>query len=213
LTGSNFSNSSDEEEPFPMVPHFYKPDVNNTASVPVTKEAVITAKHALQQHQLKVITGSDDEDFQRITVRRSHLMMDAFRLFSKSKTNLSKRLKVVFLGESSVDEGGPRREFFQLLLNEIFVNSGLFIGWPSNVIPVSNFDAVGANKYFIVGRIISTSLVQGGATPACFCQAIAKYLAYDQIRCDPCIDDITDEYVKNKLMKVILAIFYLNLDV
>ena len=70
----------------------------------------IKAKHALQEHQLKVLCGSDD-DVQWITIRRSNLLADAFRAFSKHKTNVSKRLKVMFVGEASVDEGGPRCEF------------------------------------------------------------------------------------------------------
>jgi hypothetical protein len=95
-----------------------------------TKDDVITVKHALMEHGSKVIKELD-EDVQRITVRRSNLLTDSFRIFSRSKTDLTKRLKVVFLGEASVDEGGPRREFFQLLLKEIFVDSGLLAVWPA----------------------------------------------------------------------------------
>ena len=43
---------------------------------------------------------------------------------------------MVFIGEPSFDEGGPRREFFQLALKDYFVKSGLFAGWPHNVLPV-----------------------------------------------------------------------------
>ena len=91
----------------------------------------IKAKHALQEHQLKFLCGSDEEDVQRITIRQSNLLADAFRAFSKRKTNVSKRLKVMFVGEASDDEGGPRCEFFELVLKEIFIKSGLFIGWPA----------------------------------------------------------------------------------
>ena len=79
----------------------------------------VVAKHVMQQHQLTVITSTDDEGFQRITVQRSHFFLDPFCAFSKSSFNVSKLLKVVFVGESSVDSGvdsgGPRQEFFQLL--------------------------------------------------------------------------------------------------
>lgn len=143
----------------------------------------IKAKHALQEHQLKVLCGSD-EDVQR----RSNLLADAFRAFSKRKTNVLKRLKVMFVGEASVDEGGPRCEFFELVLKEIFIKSGLFIGWPANVIPVCNTDAVAANKFFIIGRIIATCLVQGGQAPACFNKAVAEFLVYHEVRCEPRVD-------------------------
>ena len=69
--------------------------------------------------------GDDEEDVQRICVRRNSIVADTFRQFSKTTTDVSKRLKVVFIGESSIDEGGPRREYLQLALKEIFVKSGL----------------------------------------------------------------------------------------
>lgn len=160
------------------------------------------AKHVLQQHQCKVITGRDEEDHQRIHVRRSHLFSDATRAFSRTNFNVSKMLKVVFVGEPSVDEGGPRREFFQLLLKEAFTSSGLFVGWPQNVIPIHSVEAVAANKYYIVGKMISTCLVQGGQPPACFAAAVADYLIYDEIKSEPSLSDIPDHNVRRKLEKV-----------
>ena len=111
------------------------------------------------QHQQMVISGEDDEDFQCITIRRSHLFRMLFMHFHK---NVSKKLKVVFVGESSVDSGGPRRELFQLLMKEAFTKSGIFAGWPNNVVPSHNVEAVAINKYYIVGKMIATSLVQSG---------------------------------------------------
>ena len=134
------------------------------------------AKHVLLQHQYKVITGTDEEDRQRIHVRRSHLITDAIRAFSKSTFNASKMLKVVFVGEPSVDEGGPRREFFQLAMKDAFTTTGLFAGWPENVVPVHNVGAVVNNDYYVIGKIVATCLVQGGQPPACFCTAVADYL-------------------------------------
>lgn len=162
------------------------------------------------QHQLKVITGDDDEDVQRICVRRNSLVADTFRQFSKAKTNVSKRLKVVFIGEASVDEGGPHCEFFQLALKEIFVKSGLFAGWPHNVLPVPNIGAVVQNQFYVVGRLISTCLVQGGEAPVCFSRAAAEFLAYNEIRCNPCIFDIHDVIVQEKLLQVKFMHVYNN---
>ena len=80
------------------------------------------------QHQHTVLSSTDNEDYQRLAVRRSHLFLDAARHFSKSSFDVSKMLKVVFIGESSVDVGGLRREFFQRLMKEAFTESGLFAG-------------------------------------------------------------------------------------
>ena len=89
----------------------------------------------------------NEEDRQRIHVRRSNLISDTIRAFSRPTFNVSKLLKVVFVGEPSVDEGGPRREFFQLIIKELFSYSGLFIGWPQNVVPVHNVEALAKNEY------------------------------------------------------------------
>ena len=118
----------------------------------------IVAKHVLLQHQNKVITGQDEEDKQRIYVRKSNLITDAIRNFSKPNFDVSKPLKVYFVSEKSVvDDGGPRREFFQLAMKEAFSISGLFVGWPQNVVPVHNVEALADNKFFVIGKIIATS--------------------------------------------------------
>ena len=46
--------------------------------------------------------------------------------------------------------------------------SSLFIGWPVNVIPQHNVEAVANNTYFVVGKLIATSIVQGGQAPLFF---------------------------------------------
>ena len=60
----------------------------------------------------------DDNDFshQRITIRRSSLLKDSYRQFTRSGFFVNKPLRVIFIGEEAVDEGGPRREYFNLLL-------------------------------------------------------------------------------------------------
>ena len=97
---------------------------------------------------------------------------------------------------ASVDERGPRCEFFELVLKEIFVRTGFFIGWPANVIPVCNTDAVAANKFFIIG------LVQGGRAPACFNKAVAESFFTMKFDVNHMLI-ITDVKVRAAIMKVI----------
>ena len=58
-----------------------------------------------------MIGGDDEEDFQHVNVRRSHFLQDALRAFSKPQFNCSKMLKITFIGEASIDDGGPCHEF------------------------------------------------------------------------------------------------------
>lgn len=75
-------------------------------------------KHVILQHQPRAIL-SVDEDVQRIHIRRTDLFSDVLRQFARGSFDVSKMLQVRFVGEA-VDVGGPRREFFHLLLNEVF---------------------------------------------------------------------------------------------
>ena len=82
-------------------------------------------------HLLSPIT---DESFS-IEVRRTHIIIDALKEARKGKFDPAKVLKVIianqkkhcyddnnyqvrFVGESAVDSGGPKREFFRLLAED-----------------------------------------------------------------------------------------------
>eukprot|EP01108_Squamamoeba_japonica_P007794 TRINITY_DN6751_c0_g1_i1.p2 TRINITY_DN6751_c0_g1~~TRINITY_DN6751_c0_g1_i1.p2 ORF type:complete len:170 (+),score=126.78 TRINITY_DN6751_c0_g1_i1:2-511(+) len=56
-----------------------------------------------------------------IEVRREHIVEDSLRALGRATTaDLRKPLRVAFSGEDGVDEGGVRKEWFQLLVSEIF---------------------------------------------------------------------------------------------
>jgi len=51
-----------------------------------------------------------------IVVRRSRVLSSAFDAMKRPAFSCFKNLKVEFSGEGAVDDGGPRREFFQYML-------------------------------------------------------------------------------------------------
>ena len=161
----------------------------------------IVVKHILQQHQGRVLTSVDDEDVQLLHIRRPYLFSDALRQFSKSSFDVSKMLKVRFVEEEAVDTGGLRREFFHLLIRETF-RSSLFQGYPNYTVPVHNVEALASNKFFMIGKMLATCIVQGGEAPVCFSEAVADYLVYDEVRSPVCLDDITDKEIQGSLLKV-----------
>ena len=89
-----------------------------------------------------------DDDFQRVVVRRSHLISDAFSQFGLKSFNPSLLIKVYFVGEPGEDIGGPRREFFRLLLEQMFQLPDMFKGWPNNVTIKHNVEATATNRFF-----------------------------------------------------------------
>ena len=158
-------------------------------------------KHVIQQHQHRVIQPISNETYQRIHVRRTHVFDDARRQVLKPTFDVSKMLRLRFVGEAAVDEGGPRREFFHLLLQDTF-KSSLFAGYPNHVVPLHNVEAVSTETYFLVGKMIATSVIQGGEAPACFAKAVADYLVFERISSPMCLDDIPDYEVRTCLEKV-----------
>lgn len=65
-----------------------------------------------------------------IQLRRPNILEDALTQLSKgsNKNNLRKQLKITFVGEPGVDEGGVKKEFFNLLSQQLFdPNFGMFI--------------------------------------------------------------------------------------
>ena len=55
-----------------------------------------------------------------LSVRREHLLNDALSQLGAKGNSLKKPLKVKFVGEQGVDEGGVRKEFFHLLIEGLF---------------------------------------------------------------------------------------------
>jgi hypothetical protein len=93
------------------------------------------------------------------------------------------------VGESAVDDGGPRREYFKLL-NAIGSKSELFHGYPCHVVPWKN------------GKMIATAIVQGGQPPVYFAGAVADFLVLDSVKSPVDIEDTPDFLIRQSLEKV-----------
>lgn len=73
-----------------------------------------------------------------LDIRRNNILDDALTQLSSKPKSLRKPLRVKFIGEQGIDEGGVRKEFFHLLIEELFnPNYAMFL--PKNVICFSNF--------------------------------------------------------------------------
>ena len=83
----------------------------------------------IKQHRANFLY-EDDFNVHRITVRRGHILDDTV-VALRSNFDEKKHIRVCFLGEPAVDEGGPRREFYMLLMGAI-ANSSSFLDGPPN---------------------------------------------------------------------------------
>ena len=78
-------------------------------------------KQELQNALTSTMMGYVQNPFLVIKVRRDYLIEDALQQIQITPPQFFKKpLKIKFEGEEGVDEGGLRKEFFQLLLEQLF---------------------------------------------------------------------------------------------
>lgn len=58
--------------------------------------------------------------FLNMKVRRTHLVSDSLDELTRKRADLKKKLKVTFVGEAGLDMGGLTKEWFLLLIRQIF---------------------------------------------------------------------------------------------
>jgi hypothetical protein len=63
-----------------------------------------------------------------LSIRREHVIEDTLEQIKQKLTDLKKPLKVKFMNEEGVDQGGVTKEFCQLIVHELFrPEMGLFV--------------------------------------------------------------------------------------
>ena len=102
----------------------------------------------LEEHRSRVLL--EEDNYHRITVRRRHVFQDAITAF-RNGFQFNKHLAVTFLGEPAVDAGGPCREFFRLLIQEVF-GSSFFDGPEDARVPAHNLLALEKCTYLYIGE-------------------------------------------------------------
>jgi hypothetical protein len=61
-------------------------------------------------------------------VHRNNLIEDTLKCINHNKGKLKREMKVVFIGEQGIDQGGVKKEFFQLMIKQLFdPNNGMFV--------------------------------------------------------------------------------------
>ena len=153
----------------------------------------------LLEHRESLL-NSDDSDIRRITVRRKHIFRDTIQTLRHSPWNPSQHLKVTFIGEPGVDDGGPTREFFRLLLTDIGRQEMLFEGPDGKCLPRHNSLATSDKLFFYIGQIMALSMLNFGPCVQWLAPTIVHYMLGDNS--SYFLDDIPDKDVLDKVMRV-----------
>ncbi|XP_028394535.1 uncharacterized protein LOC114518737 [Dendronephthya gigantea] len=135
------------------------------------------------------------EQPRKVNVRRKHLWIDFKEAKKKWNLTANTPIRVVFLGEPAVDDGGPKREFFSELLEYIEVK--LFAdGKPINsIIGLQNED------FKLAGEVMVMSILQGGPAPAFLHRAIFNVMTNQQLS----IEDIPESIYKRAANQIMEA--------
>jgi hypothetical protein len=80
-----------------------------------------TASCVLIEHTLLYIAAAVVHPFFVMFIDREKLLQTALQqIMAAADNDLIKPLRVVFVNEEAIDEGGVRKEFFQLLVAQLF---------------------------------------------------------------------------------------------
>ncbi|KAK3593328.1 hypothetical protein CHS0354_031389 [Potamilus streckersoni] len=156
---------------------------------------------ALYEHAEQVVRGPA----RCITVKRDDLWKAALEFFRKPDfVKEFGSLEVHFktkhdVAEEGVDSGGPKREFFRLLIREICHKSGALVETPNGLVPRNNIRQLQEGLLFDIGRMISTIVMQGGEPPSLFSPLITQCILMDAISTQPDVDDIPDLIIRESL--------------
>ena len=99
-----------------------------------------------------------------------------------------------------MDGGGPRREYFRLLLNEIAMSSRYFTGSESMCVPVHNILCLQDRSFNYIGQIVALSLLHDGPCPQFIAPAVVRYILADEELVSS--DDIPDGNMQSKIKAV-----------
>ncbi|KAG8282825.1 putative E3 ubiquitin-protein ligase HTD2 [Homalodisca vitripennis] len=95
------------------------------------QQMILTARRSLVAKVARHQAPQIDIFFLNILVRRSHLVCDSLNEIASKQKDLKKKLKVSFVGEPGLDMGGLTKEWFLLLIRQIFhPDYGMFVYHP-----------------------------------------------------------------------------------
>ncbi|KAJ3265073.1 putative E3 ubiquitin-protein ligase HTD2, partial [Blyttiomyces sp. JEL0837] len=127
-------------------------------------ESMISMRRELQDAFFRAMFIGVNSPYLNLEVRRDHIVRDAIsQLATKTPNDLRKQLRVSFAGEEGIDEGGIQKEFFQLIVNDIFdprhgmfeINSESRLCWFTK----DQFDDPSVlEEYALIGKLLGLAI-------------------------------------------------------
>ena len=126
----------------------------------------------------------------KFNINRDNILEEALSIIIKWQDKLKYSLKIKFIGEEAEDEGGVRREFFMLIIRQIFdANYGMFIYNEKTKLFWFNCNCFESTiQYQLIGTILGLALFNGVILDIKFPIALYKKL----LGIKPCLNDLKE---------------------
>ncbi|KAL3687154.1 hypothetical protein R1sor_013463 [Riccia sorocarpa] len=144
-----------------QIPYVLTPDAKSKI---LQAETNNQKQHTVQRTFIALMSGVASTPFLHLTVRRSNLIGDTLQQLSMYPyPELKKPLKVAFHGEAGVDGGGVTKEFFQLLVRDLFsVSYGMFTyNEETRTIWFNQNSIETADEFRLVGIVLGLAIHNG----------------------------------------------------
>lgn len=125
-----------------------------------------------------ILTMSMHSPYLVLRVRRDHLIRDSLQQLGSRSADLKKPLKVHFIGEEGVDEGGVAKEYFQQITRQLFDPCwGMFIQDEKTREFWFNQNSFESSREFeLIGKLIGIAIYNGVILDVRFPPALYKKL-------------------------------------
>ncbi|CAI5671471.1 unnamed protein product [Oreochromis niloticus] len=164
----------------------------------------------VQAHEIiaDLALAIDHKKVSRFNISRSDVWDGAIRGFRRSTYSDNNDLFIKFNDdagcfEEGLDMGGPRREFLTLLMSHLR-NRPIFDGPPDHRYLVYNSRAAMEDEYFLAGKMIAVSIVNGGPAPHFLSKNLVNRMIGDP-SFSATIEDVKDEEIGKVLHQVLEA--------
>ena len=151
----------------------------------------------------------DHSNITKFNVIRNNIFESAKRALNRKRFNPCHKTSVKFTddvgsSEGAVDLGGPKREFFTLLLHNLLFESPLFFGHPHSRFLSLSQKSLDEEEYKLAGQIIALSIVHGGPAPHCLSSLVFQALVNGPHGVNPIVADM--EGIHDTTKDVILSL-------
>ena len=158
----------------------------------------------------ELVQQVDVRSITKFNVVCTNMFSNAKRALNRKKFDPCHKVSVKFMddvgySEGAVDLGGPKREFFTLLLNSLLYESPLFFGHEHARYISLNQKSFEEDDYRLTGMLIALSLVHGGPVPHCLSDLLFQALVGGIQRVSPTVADM--ENIHDVTKDVIISLY------